>query len=87
MVRITSFCVNHDKLTEGMYLSRADGDAIGLVQQSMAFIAAYEGTIPGTTAVECGNYLEHDLSGALAIAKRMARVLAGWTTEQLAYLQ
>ena len=28
MKRIESFCVNHDKLTPGMYLSRIDGDAV-----------------------------------------------------------
>lgn len=28
MKRIESFCVNHDKLTPGMYLSRVDGDAV-----------------------------------------------------------
>ena len=28
MKRIESFCVNHDKLTPGMYVSRIDGDAI-----------------------------------------------------------
>ena len=26
MERIASFCINHDTLTEGMYLSRVDGD-------------------------------------------------------------
>mgnify|MGYP002508672751 CR=1 FL=1 len=28
MERIASFCINHDTLTEGMYLSRVDGDVI-----------------------------------------------------------
>lgn len=28
MKRIESFCVNHDKLKPGMYLSRVDGDAV-----------------------------------------------------------
>lgn len=28
MKRIESFCVNHDKLKPGMYVSRVDGDAI-----------------------------------------------------------
>ena len=28
MKRIESFCVNHDTLTPGMYLSRIDGDAV-----------------------------------------------------------
>ena len=152
MERIASFCVNHDKLTEGMYLSRVDGDivtydlrmvkpnggiylenaamhtfehlfatyarnsdlsdkviyvgpmgcrtgfyflvrdlphdqAIALVQRSMEFIVAYQDAVPGTTAVECGNYREHDLPGARAIAQKMAGVLAGWTVAQLEYQQ
>ena len=28
MERITSFCVDHDKITEGMYVSRIDGDIV-----------------------------------------------------------
>ncbi|MFR1214049.1 MAG: S-ribosylhomocysteine lyase [Acutalibacteraceae bacterium] len=36
-------------------------DAIALIQRIMTDIANYEGEIPGNTAVECGNYLEHDL--------------------------
>ena len=28
MERIESFCVNHDRLTPGLYLSRVDGDAV-----------------------------------------------------------
>jgi S-ribosylhomocysteine lyase len=129
MERIASFCINHDTLVEGMYLSRVDGDvytydvrfvrpntppylptdamhtiehlvatyvrnsvhkdsiiyfgpmgcrtgfyfrtrgisheqAIGLMAGAMAFIAGYEGEIPGVSPEECGNWLEHDLEGA-----------------------
>lgn len=28
MERITSFCVDHDKITEGIYVSRIDGDVV-----------------------------------------------------------
>ena len=28
MRKITSFCVDHDKLLKGMYISRVDGDVI-----------------------------------------------------------
>lgn len=59
--------------------------AIQLVQDSMAFIAAYEGEIPGTTEPECGNYREQDLSGAKAEAAAMVPVLEGWTPERLQY--
>ena len=50
-------------------------DAIALVQESMAFIAAYEGEIPGASRIECGNYLLHDLAGAKQLAASMIPVL------------
>ena len=73
----------------GFYLLVRDAvshrDAIELVQQSMEFIAGYEGEIPGNTSVECGNYLEHDLPGAKREAAAMVEVLRGWTPAMLQY--
>ncbi len=73
----------------GFYLLVRDAmsheEAIGLVRRSMEFIAGYEGEIPGTTSIECGNYLEHDLAGAKKEAAAMAKVLEGWTPEMLIY--
>ena len=60
-------------------------DAIALVQESMTFIAAYEGEIPGASRIECGNYLLHDLAGAKKLAASMIPVLDGWTEEKLVY--
>ena len=150
MERIASFCINHDTLTEGMYLSRVDGDvvtydvrfvrpntppylptdamhtiehlvatyvrnsahkdgiiyfgpmgcrtgfyfltrgishtdAIRLMADALAFIAAYEGEIPGATAIECGNWQDHDLAGARAWAAPMAALLADWCEAHLTY--
>lgn len=150
MKKIASFCVDHNKLTEGMYTSRVDDDittydirmtipnggtylenaamhtfehifatyarnspfensiiyvgpmgcrtgfyflvrslssenAITLVKEAMAFIAAFEGEIPGVSKVECGNYLEHNLTGAKKIAAKMVMVLANWTVDMLSY--
>lgn len=153
MKRIESFCVNHDKLKKGMYVSRIDGDcitydirmanpnsgvylendgihtfehlfatyvrnsewsdqiiyvgpmgcrtgfyfitrdsvsketAIKLVQDTCAFITAFEGKIPGAERIECGNYLDHDLAKAKAYAADMTAVLAGWTPEMMVYEQ
>lgn len=129
MERIASFCVDHNKLDRGIYISRIDGDittydirmkkpnvppfistpamhtiehlfatyarnselkdsviyfgpmgcrtgfylllrnadnakAIELIYKTFEFISGYCGEIPGTTAVECGNYLEHNLEEA-----------------------
>ena len=43
-----------------------------LVKEAFNFIAAYDGEIPGVSAKECGNYLDHDLNGA----KREAAIYA-----------
>lgn len=72
----------------GFYLlvrSMSEVDVIALVQQSMAFIAAYEGAIPGASEPECGNFREQDLPGAKREAAAMAEVLKSWTPEQLVY--
>ena len=144
MNRITSFTVDHDLLTEGIYVSRIDGDittydmrtripnggdfmdtttahtvehmfatfvrnseikddviyfgpmgcrtgcyfltrgmdgqeVINLAREAFEFIADYEGEIPGVSAVECGNYRDHDLVQAKIDAADMARVLKGYT--------
>ena len=60
-------------------------DAIRLVQECFAYIAEFEGTIPGSTRKECGNYLEHDLPGARAVAADMCAVLDGWTEDMMVY--
>ncbi|MEA5012182.1 MAG: S-ribosylhomocysteine lyase [Angelakisella sp.] len=152
MKQIASFCVNHDILEKGMYISRIDGDivtydirmvrpnggiylsnaamhtfehlfatyarnsqwsdsviyvgpmgcrtgfyllvrdamtnaqALELVRQSIDFIAGFDGVIPGTaTSAECGNYLEHDLTGARNIALDMRSVLENWKVPDMTY--
>ena len=73
----------------GFYLLLRDSvsqeNAIKMVKDSMDFIADYQGEIPGNTAKECGNYLDHNLEGARALAKDMVRVLAHWTVDDLRY--
>ena len=73
----------------GFYLLLRDSvspqAAIDLVKDAFAFIAEFDGEIPGSTRVECGNYLEHDLEGAKASAKDMLSVLRNWNTEMLSY--
>lgn len=150
MKQIESFRINHDKLTEGLYLSRIDGDVvtydlrfvrpntppflevpamhtlehlfatyvrssafedhivyfgpmgcrtgfyfltrgmtheqvITLVQDTLRFIAEFEGDIPGATRIECGNYREHDLTKAREYAAAQAKLLQNWTVEKLTY--
>jgi S-ribosylhomocysteine lyase len=72
----------------GFYLVVRDLDrseAIDLVVRSFAFIAAYEGTVPGASEAECGNYREHDLAGAKAEAATYLKAIAGWTIAELRY--
>ena len=73
----------------GFYLLLRDNvsgaDAISLIVESFDFISKFEGKIPGTNKIECGNYLEHDLEGAKAVAEDMLSVLKGYTEEMLDY--
>lgn len=34
------------------------GDIVELMKETFEFMAAFEGEIPGATAIECGNYLD-----------------------------
>ena len=59
---------------------------MSLVQETMDFIAAYEGEIPGAQeSRECGNYLDHDLAQAKQYAADYGNVLKEWTTAKLHY--
>jgi len=68
-------------LTRGI----SHADAIRLMAEAIAFTAGYEGDIPGASAVECGNWQDHDLAGARAWAAQMVPVLTDYTEEQLTY--
>ncbi len=59
--------------------------AIALVQQTMEFILHFTGEIPGASPRECGNWCEHDLPGAKAVAAEMRAVLTDWTPARMIY--
>ncbi len=72
----------------GFYLLVRDmsgAEAIGLARASFAFIAAYEGPIPGASETECGNWKDHDLAGAKAEAAKYLKVLEAWSEPKLVY--
>lgn len=73
----------------GFYLLVRDNmthqEALDLVLDSFKFISEFEGEIPGTNKIECGNYLEHDLEGAKNIAKDIVNVLSNWSVEKMTY--
>ena len=59
--------------------------AIEIMKNTFDFIINFEGEIPGTNKIECGNYLEHNLAGAKEIANDMKNVLQDWTVERMNY--
>lgn len=73
----------------GFYLLLRDSvsraEALELVKTCFAFIAQFEGEIPGSLRHQCGNYLEHDLEGARQTAEDMLLVLHDWTPERMEY--
>ena len=61
-------------------------DVYGLVKEMFEFIVSYEGIIPGASAIECGNYLDLNLSMAKFYAKKyLDEVLNDFTEEKYLY--
>ena len=76
----------------GFYLivagDRTSNEIAPLVKEMMEFIRDYEGTIPGASAVECGNYLDLNLDMAKYWAcKYLREVLEQLDEERLQYPQ
>ena len=72
----------------GFYFLLKDTDhktAVKVIKDAFRFIADFNGEIPGTTAIECGNYLEHDLDGAKKIATEYLQILENVTEKTLNY--
>ncbi len=71
----------------GFYLILADGmeheEVLALVKDMYAFIARYEGDIPGAAARDCGNYLDQNLAMARYHASRYYAALS--TLEDCAF--
>lgn len=62
-------------------------DALQLIKDIFAMIQNYTGEIPGNTAAECGNYLEHDLQDAKQEAVKFMGILHKWNTGNLEYIK
>ncbi|MBO5247853.1 MAG: S-ribosylhomocysteine lyase [Clostridia bacterium] len=72
----------------GFYLlmiDNTDEEAVDLIRETFSFIASYEGTVPGTSEKECGNYREHDLAAAKVVASRYCDVIRDWTADKISY--
>ncbi len=71
-------------LTRGLTHSKA----IELIVTTTEAIAEWSGDIPGaSSSAECGNWLEHDLDGAKALAAEWLPQVRCWTQDMLEYAQ
>ncbi len=68
-------------LTTGM----THAQALALTKEAFEFIEKFEGDVPGVSAVECGNFRDHDLTGAKKEAADQKEVLKNWTTADMIY--
>ena len=70
-------------LVVGDYESK---DIVPLMKEMFAFIADFNGDVPGAAAKDCGNYLDMNLPMANYMAKRyLTEVLENITEKQLVY--
>lgn len=63
----------------------SDADAVELVKETFAQGADFSGEMPGKSAVECGNYINLDVSLARTQCAFYWDIIRGWTVEKLAY--
>ena len=63
----------------------SDAEAIALVKQGLQFVKDFTGEIPGCSAAECGNYLEHDLEAAKEMVTPLLNRMAQYSPAELAY--
>lgn len=63
----------------------SSADAVALVKETFAQGADYDGEMPGKSAVECGNYINLDVSLAKAQCAYYRDIIRDWTVEKLAY--
>ncbi|MGN0069597.1 MAG: S-ribosylhomocysteine lyase [Prevotella sp.] len=76
-------------LTGNYLLMQGDldsSDIVGLMKETFAFVATFEGDVPGAAPRDCGNWLLHDLPMARWEARKYLReVLECMETENLHY--
>lgn len=58
---------------------------IKLINETCEFIADFEGEIPGSKKIECGNYLDHNLLKANKYARDYLKIIKNYTVDQLSY--
>lgn len=63
----------------------SDETVLEIIKKAFEFIADYEGEIPGSTEVECGNYRDHNLALAKEEAEKMVKVLKPLSAKDMKY--
>lgn len=72
----------------GFYLlvrNPVHSQVIELIRECFRRISIWQDEIPGNTAVECGNYLEHDLPTAQKYAADYLTVISQWDDTMINY--
>ncbi len=73
----------------GFYLlvrdSISETEVIELIKSSFSYISEFEGTIPGSTRIECGNCMDHDLEAAKRTSAEFLEIIHDWTPDKLKY--
>jgi len=72
----------------GFYLLVRDineANVIKLITDAFTFLADFNDDVPGTTARECGNYLEHNLEIAKKEAQKFLNITKDYTIDSLKY--
>ena len=62
-----------------------DADAIGLLQETVAAGAEYDGPMPGKSPIECGNYINLDTALSREALAFFRDIIRDWTVEKLEY--
>ena len=62
-----------------------DAEAIALLQQVFTAAASFDDAMPGSSAIECGNFANLSVKEGRRVCAFYAGVIAGWTVEQLQY--
>lgn len=60
-------------------------EALSLIKETIKLCINNKGDIPGNSAVECGNYLEHDVIGANEALKKYFATIKDYKVEELDY--
>ena len=62
-----------------------DNEAVALVKEVFAAGAAWEGSMPGKSPAECGNYINLDTALARTQCAYYCDVIRDWTVDKLSY--